>query len=328
MSDETRETWITRRVEMLTEQTLTAPPRIFKDTTTFMYIDRGDIIDLEGRLFLIRGHEKEGRFGIDEQPKFWVKRALNLEDGRRYILKLSCQESFWIHIGNMEVYCARSAEKEARVLELVRGDRRFMQGGSARDSQNNLIRVIDFIDGTDLIHYLAGVDMPHERYFHELFPMILAKIVSAFRAIQLLNDNGLCHGDIRNDHILVERATGNFRWIDFDLNQNSSTYDLWCLGNVLHFVVAKGFITFRELIQARPQLADRFGVEDASVFFPNRVMNFSKVYGYVPDRLNEILTRFSIGATACYDTIAQVVDDLADCANSMGCPLDEVANPQ
>jgi len=328
MSYEARETWITRRVEMLTGQTLTAPPRVFKDTTGFMYIDRGDVIDLEGRLFLVRGHEKEGRFGIDEQPKFWVKRAWGLEDGRRYILKLRWEESFRIQIGHMEVFCARSGEKEARVLELVRGDRRFMQGCSARDSQDNLIRAIDFIDGTDLIHYLDGLDVPHERYFHELFPRILAETVGAFRAIQLLDDNGLCHGDIRNDHILVERGTGKFRWIDFDLDQNSSRYDLWCLGNVLHFVVGKGFITFRELIEARPELADRFTVEDASVFFPNRLMNLSKAYGYVPGKLNEVLTRFSIGATACYDTIAQVVDDLADCGHSMGCPVEEVANPR
>ena len=328
MSDEARETWIRRRVETLSGQTLAAPPRIFKDTTGFMYIDRGDLIDLEGQLFLVRGHEKEGRFGIDDQPKFWVKRALGLEDGQRYILKLRWEESFRIHIGDMEVPCARSGEKEARALELVRGDRRFMQGRPARDSQNNLIRIIDFIDGTDLIHYVDGVDMPHERYFHELFPRILARTVGAFRAIQLLNDNGLCHGDIRNDHILVERGTGNFRWIDFDLNQNSGRYDIWCLGNVLHFVVAKGFITFRELIEARPELADRFGVEDASVFFPNRVMNLRKAYGYVPAKLNEILTRFSIGATVCYNTTAQVVDDLADCAHSMGCPAEEVPNPQ
>jgi len=328
MSGETRETWITRRVEELTEQTLTAPPRIFRDTTRFMYIDRGDIIDLEGHLFLVRGHEKEGRFGIDEQPKFWVKRALDLEDGKRCVLKLKCEESFRIYVGNLEVCCARSGEKEARVLQFVREDRRFMHGRAARDSQGNLIRVIDFIDGADLIRYLDGVEMPHEQYFHELFPRILAKTVGAFRAIQLLNDNGLCHGDIRNDHILVERATGDFRWIDFDLNQSSSRYDLWCLGNVLHFVVGKGFVTFREIIGARPELANRFGVEDASVFFPYRVMNLSRAYGYVPDKLNRILTRFSIGATAPYDTIAQIIDDLAECAQSMGCPLQEVAGPR
>jgi hypothetical protein len=35
--------------------------------------------------------------------------------------------------------------------------------------------------------------------------------------------------------------------------------------------------------------------EDASVFFPNRVMNLRKVYGYIPGRLNSVLLPLSAG---------------------------------
>ena len=52
--------------------------RVFTDTTNFFAIDYGDIIEVEGRRYLIKGHEREDRFGLDE-PKFWVKKGVDME---------------------------------------------------------------------------------------------------------------------------------------------------------------------------------------------------------------------------------------------------------
>ena len=75
-----REAWIISQVERPDREPLLGRPVIFRDTTNYMYIDRGHLIELEGELFLVRGNEKEGRFGLDEQPKFWVKRAISLTE--------------------------------------------------------------------------------------------------------------------------------------------------------------------------------------------------------------------------------------------------------
>jgi serine/threonine protein kinase len=320
MKTDKEEAWIIQQAERFTLEAFSGSPEIFGDTTNFMYIDRGHLIELGGELFMVRGNEKEGRFGLDEQPKFWVKRAISLTNGQKYILKLVCQEAFKIQIGLFRIMCSRSAEKEAQVLDLVRGDHRFMQGRSERDSHGNLVRVIDFINGTDLLNYICSLNMPHEEYFRVVFPSLLTKAITAFKAIQFLNENGLCHGDIRNDHILIERETGAFRWIDFDLTQDFSDFDLWSLGNILHCLVGKGFVTFRDTIREQPWLSGLLGDNDASAFFPHRVMNMRKIHPYVPENLNSILLRFSQGAPNFYSSISEVVEDLGECATGLVAP--------
>ncbi len=313
-----RDEWIRYRAQQFADEQLPAQPVVWDDTTNFMSIERNHVIDLRGDLYLVRSNEHEGRFGIDDQPKFWVKHAIDLETGRMFILKLLCQEEFKVHVGPLEIHCRRSAEKEARVLDLVRGDPRFMQGRLARDSRANPVRVIDFIQGVDLLTYLLSLRIGHEEYFRTRLPEILAKLAGSLAGIQRLHDMGLCHGDIRNDHLLVERATGGYKWIDFDLNEDSPAFDIWSAGNILHCSVAKGFLTFREAIEAQPRLAGQLADEDACVFFPNRVMNLGKVYPYLPSNLNAVLRRFSAGGRGCYDRMSQVADDLADCATTMG----------
>jgi hypothetical protein len=304
--------WLAERIERFTGERPSSRPAIFDDTSRYMYIDRGDVIALDGELFLVRGNAKEGRFGIDEQPKFWVKRAISMTDGRPAVLKLVCHEAFKVQIGAFEITCRRSGDKEAQVLDLVRGDRRFMQGRSARDCAGNLVRAIDFIDGRDLLSDIDSLRMGHEEYFRECFPSILARTLVAFGAIDFLNAHGLCHGDIRNDHILVERGTGAFRWIDFDLTEDFVDFDLWSLGNILHCIVGKGFVTFRDAVRDRPGLSGMLNDGDASVFFPHRVMNLAAVYPYVPRKLNLVLLRFSRGARTFYDSVSQLVEDLGD----------------
>lgn len=315
-----KENWIQEQVRRYLGQPLPARPVIVDDTSRYMYIERDQVIEIEGRFFLVRCNEREGRFGIDDQPKFWVKRALDLDTGQTQILKLTCQEQFKVHVGKLEVRCFRSEEKEARVLDLVRGDPRFMQGRTARDSRGSLVRIIDFISGTDLLSYLHAIPAGHEEYFHTLFPGILRNITASLEAIQHLHEAGLCHGDIRNDHLLIERATGQYRWIDFDLNQDFPDFDVWSAGNILHCVAAKGFLSFRDALRLRPELSGKLREEDASVFFPHRTMNLGLVYPYLPAELNGVLLRFSAGARAPYGKISQIVDELGDCAAGAGWP--------
>ena len=315
-----REEWIRSRSQQVGNRDLSGRPVVFSDTTNYMSIERDHIIDLQGSLFLVRCNEREGRFGLEDQPKFWVKRASSLESGRTHILKLVFQEEFLVRVGPLQAKCVRSADKEARVLDLVRGDSRFMQGITARDSRGNLVRVIDFIPGTDLLSYLYSIRLGHEEYFHTLFPGILNRILDCLRGIGNLHEAGLCHGDIRNDHLLVERETGRYRWIDFDLTQDFSDFDVWSVGNILHCIVARGFATFREAVQSRPELSGRLVEEDASMFFPHRIMNLSKVYPYIPDALNRVLLRFSVGTRVYYENVGQIVEDLEACTAAPGLP--------
>jgi hypothetical protein len=56
----------------------------------------------------------------------------------------------------------------------------------------------------------------HETYFFKHLPGILRNIVIATEAVARLHEAGEMHGDIRTDHILIEKDTGRYRWIDFD----------------------------------------------------------------------------------------------------------------
>ncbi len=307
------ESWIADRVECLAHRRLSHPPTMWRDTSNFMAIDRDDIVELGGELYLVTCTEQERRFGLEGEPKFWVKRALSLASGRMHILKLVFNEVFQVHIRSQRIRCVRSAEKEGRVLDLTRGDQRFMQGFTVRDSAGNLVRVVDFIAGVDLLTLLNSRTTPHEEYVRVELPALLSRTIVAFAAIGRLHDAGLCHGDIRNDHLLVEHGSGCFKWIDFDLMQQGRDFDLWALGNILHCVAGKGFVTFQQVLRDRPELAPRLSMADASVFFPNRIMNLEKVYPYVPAKLNAVLMRFAEGGGAAYGTVQQIVDDLQDC---------------
>jgi hypothetical protein len=195
---------------------------------------------------------------------------------------------------------------------------RFMQGRTERDSKGNLIRVIDFIRGVDLFAYLRSLTLSHREYIDTLFPGILVNTMKCLEAIQFLHESGLHHGDIRNDHILVEEGTGRFRWIDFDLTQDFPDFDVWSTGNILHCVAGKGSVRFLSVAEEYPELKDRLTEDDASAFFPHRIMNLRKVYPYLPAKLNDILMRFSVGAGVHYDRIDQVLDDLGDVSSAMG----------
>ncbi|HPB98175.1 MAG TPA: hypothetical protein PKW66_19815 [Polyangiaceae bacterium] len=89
--------------------------------------------------------------------------------------------------------------------------------------------------------------MPHERYWNEVLPGIMQQLLTCMEAMAWLHSMGEHHGDIRNDHILIERETGRFTWIDFDYEVNFSDYDVWSMGNVLTYVVGQGMHTFSQV---------------------------------------------------------------------------------
>ena len=290
--------------------------RIFTDTTNFFSIDYGDIIVVEGRRYLIKGHEREDRFGLDE-PKFWVKKAIDMETGDRKIIKLSFFEKFETSIGVVRIPCFRNPVKEGDVLQLVKDHPHFMHGKAFTDAIGNSVRVIDIVPGLNLYRYVESLAMDHRTYFFEVFPGILAQLIKAFYSLRLLHANGLRHGDVRNDHIIIESGTGNYVWIDFDYDyesmENPFSLDIMGLGNILLFTIGKGFHNLQEEDKGQlvyKQLREIAEPEDFSILHKWRFMNLKKLYPYIPNGLNDILGHFTLGANIFYETVDEVVDDL------------------
>jgi hypothetical protein len=289
---------------------------IITDTSDFYRVDYDDVVILGDRPYLIRNNEREGRFGIDDQQKYWVKRALDLSDGTVKIIKLVFHERFQATVGGIVFDCYRSPQKEARILALTRGHPRFMQGFSVRDSSNNIIRVLDFIKGKTLADTVPLLGNDHEDYFHNHLPYLFDEFVDLVQAIHFLHSHREKHGDIRRDHIIRDTATGLARWIDFDFNylhkENMFGYDLFGLGNILVYLAGRGDVTVQKLQQESSPALARLTPNDFNIIFNNRVLNLQKVYSYVPEALTFILLHFSAGASIHYDTTEQFLHDLLE----------------
>ncbi|MEW5794776.1 MAG: serine/threonine protein kinase [Candidatus Zixiibacteriota bacterium] len=301
-----------QRIKVVTGWQQVGRVRIVRDTSDCMRIQRGHVVRLGGHDYVIEGNRHETRFGIADQPKYWVFGAIELKSGRRMILKTVFHEEFNVHIGVFKIRCYRSPEKEARVLDLVRGDLRFMQGFTEQDEAGNYVRIIDLIRGPSIFQYIHNNQKNHEAFFHEDLPLILHRLTGCMEAIKFLHDRGTCHGDIRNDHIIIENETGRYRWIDFDLNQHVSDFDVWSMGNILNYVVGQGINSFHVVMKS-----DRFPdavkssltAADASAFYQYRVMNLKKLFPYIPRRLNDILMHFAIKPQGSYATMDQLISD-------------------
>jgi len=283
---------------------------IHTDTSQFMAIGYGDVIQLADRHFLVLRDEVERRFGL-EDPKYWVKRCRCLETGERNILKLVFHESFPMTIGNMTVTCTRSPRKEARILSLVHGDPRFMQGVTLADDHDNPVRILELVSGRRLDDRVEALEMPHEAYFRELFPDILSHFIEACRAIAWLHAQGEKHGDIRRDHLYVSSDTGCYCWIDFDytfdFQESPFGLDLFGLGNILQFLCGMGVHTIQSV---PPAVAATITPQDCSVMFANRIVNLQKLFPYVPDALTHVLRRFSLAADIFYEMTDELIRDL------------------
>jgi serine/threonine protein kinase len=296
--------------------------RIHTDTTDFFRVDYDDVVVLGEKTYLIRHNAKEGRFGIDDDEKFWVKRAFDLQDGSRKILKLVFHERFITRIGDIEFECFRSPRKEARILKLVQNHRNFMKGYGTTDEKGNMVRVLDFIYGRPLSIMVEDIRLDHETYFNFQFPLIMEHFIECIRAIRFIHEHGEKHGDIRRDHIIVDRESGHYRWIDYDFNyhqrENIYSYDLFGLGNILIFLVGKGDILLPDLIREKHPALHRILSEDENIVFHNRVANLRKIYPYIPECLNRILLHFSKGANRFYETTNQLLEDLEEYRTVVG----------
>lgn len=294
------------------------PPRfrIHTDTSDFFRVEYDDVVLLDGRPYFIRHNAKEQRFGLEDEVKFWVKRAVDLQDGSLKIIKLVFYERFMSRIGDIEFECFRSPRKEARILELVSDHKNFMHGYAIQDEKENVIRILDFIQGETIGAHVQNMDMDHETYYHEHFPGILSNFIECVQAIRFLHENGERHGDIRRDHILIDRNTGDYRWIDFDFNyrhrENIYGYDLFGLGNILVFLTGRGDVLLPDLKKNAPLVLDTLSEADINLVFHNRVVNLKKIYPYIPESLNRILLHFSTGANRFYEHTEQLLNDLGE----------------
>ena len=293
--------------------------KVHEDTTEFFSVDYGDVILLGQDAYLVHHNAKEGRFGLDDEVKYWVKHAIDLKTGQRKIIKLEFFEKFDAKIGGFTFQCFRSPRKEARILNLVSAHPHFMHGHHVKDSAGNIVRVIDHIYGKSLHSYIQGLSMSHEEYFSDHFPTILKNYITCVEAIAFLHQNNEKHGDIRRDHILLDREADCYRWIDFDYTyrhkENIYSYDLFGLGNILTFLVGKGDVLLQDLKKIDFSGLNDMEQKDMNIVFKNRVANLKKVYPYIPERLNRILLHFSLKTEIFYDRTSQLLDDLKEAAD-------------
>ncbi len=292
-------------------------PKLFCDTSDFTRIDYGDIIHVDKRYFLVVGYTKEGRFGIDDQPKQWVPKVYDLESGERYIIKLVFHETFYLRLGGLRVKCYRTPEKEARVLDFVNGNPMFMQGHSAVDDAGNLVRILDIIRGTRLDTIIGRIGGNHSNYMENHLETILRKFLKSVEGIILLHHRGFKHGDIRRDHILVDRKDGSYRWIDFDydfhLPERPYALDLTGLGNILLYILGRKNFRPVDVLQD-PQMGEnllkQLHINDLSLLSKDRIFNLKKLYPDLPKCFNDILLHFSAGTNVMYDVVTEFRDDL------------------
>ncbi len=290
--------------------------RCFTDTSDFLNIHIGDDIMIDGRRFTVTGEERERRFGV-EDPKFWVKRVVEVETGDRKLAKLSFFEEFNTRLGSIVIRCYRSPQKEEQILDLCRERPEFMNGITYHDTRNNRVRILDIVRGPNFMLHLDSLRMPHAVYFQNALPNILYHLSDAYAAIEFLHRNGFRHGDIRSDHIIVERKSGRYVWIDFDYEfeapENPFGLDIFGLGNILIYAVGKVFHTaymIKNDTYTYGDLAARLEPEDFSILHPNRLVNLRKLYPYIPRMLNNILMHFSLGAPITYESVDEILEDL------------------
>ena len=125
----------------------------------------------------------------------------------------------------------------------------------------------------------------------------------------------------------MEHETGDYRWIDFDLTQDFSDFDVWSLGNVLQFCVGMGMRTFHDVLKGAnfpDSVKSRLTSDDASAFYRHRIMNLRKLFPYIPNRLNDILLHFAANTTRFYESANQIVSDIGEALEEL--PADSASD--
>lgn len=317
------EDWIQERISEVSSVTVSGPPEIVTDTTDFMKIHRGQVLSVDGVYLIVTGNIYESRFGMGDEPMFWVKKAVDLATGSHRIVKLAYHEEFEVKIGQLKIRCRRDPAKEAKVLQLVNDHPGFMHGRSFFDERDNQVRVLEYIRGKSFRSFILELNLSHEEYFFDLCPAILGKLKECVASIRFLHDHGMCHGDIRSDHILIERESGNYRWIDFDLTQDYSDFDIWSIGNILQFCLGMGLGSFYHLRRSNifpEEVKNSIGSDDALAFYRHRIANLQKLFPYIPDDLNDILLHFAANTTIFYESVEQILSDMEEALEGMPTP--------
>lgn len=292
--------------------------RVYTDTSDFMRITGGDVIVLDDQHYLVLRDEMERSFGV-EDPKYWVKRCRHLESGERRILKLVFYEKFSLQMGEVQIPCFRSPRKEARILDKIRNDTRFMQGFSTQDTAGNNVRVLSVVQGKRLDNWIDDLDMDHSAYFQTQLAGILEKFIVSCQAINDLHGMGEKHGDIRRDHLWITYDTGDYVWIDFDytfnFHENPFGLDIFGLGGLLLYIVGKGFYSPVDIdrMSGSSKHVPDIGPDDFLLVFKNRLANLKKIFPYIPDALNQVLMHFSSGTRIYYETLDEFINDLISC---------------
>jgi hypothetical protein len=290
--------------------------KIITDTSDFFRVDYNDVCVLGEIPYLMLNYTREGRFGLDDEPKYWVRKAVDLLNGSRKIIKLVFHEEIEARIGDIVFKCVRSPSKEADILKLVRGHTNFMQGTAVLDEAGNIIRILDNIRGKQLDDLVYRLNEDHEEYFFQHLPGLLKTFVDLVEAIGFLHDHGHKHGDIRRDHILHDRENNCYRWIDFDYDYmhmaSMFSYDVFGLGNILIFLVGGADLTIQQLTAEKTPALQNLAEEDMNIIFNNRVANIQKIYPYVSDALNYVLLHFSNGANLYYENTEQLLEDIGE----------------
>ncbi|MCF8066759.1 MAG: hypothetical protein K9K36_16020, partial [Desulfarculaceae bacterium] len=234
--------------------------------------------------------------------------------GSAKIIKLVFFEEFDMALGEITVRCYRSPAKEARILTLVQGNPNFMQGVTLLDTAGNQVRVLERIHGGPLDQHLQELSCCHQEYFERHLRRVLTKLSVAIEAIGWLHTQGERHGDVRRDHLFVDKDSGAWSWIDFDYNfefkQNPYGLDLFGLGNVLTYAVARRDVTYHRVREEFPQAAEGLRPNDFSPVIKNRLMNLKKIYPYLPESLNNVLLHFSSGAGVFYERVDELMAEL------------------
>lgn len=298
--------------------------RVFADTTDFTSMDYGDVICVGGRFFLVTSFTKEGRFGVDEQIKPWVPKVEDLVSGDRYIIKLVFHETFDLTFGPYTIPFFRNPEKEAQVLELTKGHHHFMQGHSVSDAAGNLVRILEIVNGTRLDKFIHRSQATHQEYYFEELPLILNRFLECMASISLLHSKGIRHGDIRRDHIFVERRTGIYKWIDFDYDyyipERPFAIDLFELGNIMVYLTGRDDFHPRTILSTEglgEQALAKVLPQDYSLLATNKVINLKKLYPYVNEKLNNIFLHFSTGTEVFYESVEELTGDLQEALAEM-----------
>lgn len=306
--------WCSMAKDYVSESNVCHIYRILLDTTDFYDVNYGDVILLDDVGYLVRGTETEKKFGLEGEPKPWVKSCVDLASGARKIIKIPFYEEFQCRIEGIKSTCLRNPEKEARILSKVRAHEGFMHGFSRLDSCGNNVRVIERIQGMSLDNIVRSITMDHYNYYFQAFPDLLRGLINAYRAMGDLHDMGEIHGDISPDHIYVERSTGSFIWIDFDydysVKEDLIIRDIFEMGTLLSFVVGKDYLSYSEVRQKFPAVAEDLTIDDMQLVFPNQVANLILVYPYIHPELNDITMRFSNCATDRYTRASDLADDM------------------